>query len=1395
MNRIGIDIGSTTIKVAIIDPNGDLLFSVYERHQANVKGALMRVMQEAASMGAGQEVAINVTGSVGMWVSDAFSLPFIQEVVCATKYVKERHAEVRTIIDIGGEDAKIVFLKQGESIDLRMNGNCAGGTGSFIDQMAVLLNRSIEDIDRLAQNATHIYPIASRCGVFSKTDIQNLIAKNVSPEDIAASIFRAVAVQTVTTLSKGNKIDPKILFCGGPLTFIKSLRKAFSEQLNIPESEFITPDNGNIVPAYGAALAAEKQFSFDNLRHAIENEKDHNTLHAGLPALFGSQNEYDKWREEKSINNITQAQITSATKQLFVGIDSGSTTTKIVATGADGEILFTFYSPNNGEPIATVKRGLEQLKALCRSRGAIPTIAGSCSTGYGEELIKSAFGLGGGIVETIAHYMAAKRLNADCSFILDIGGQDMKAIFVENGTLTRIEINEACSSGCGTFIEAFASSLNMPLDEFVRQAALAQSPCDLGTRCTVFMNSKVKQALREGATLGDIASGLSFSVVKNCLYKVLKLNNTATLGDKIVLQGGTMRNDAIVRAFEIETGRSVCRSNFPELMGAYGCALHAISESNQAISLDDLISVCNYHTSQSECKGCLNRCYIKKYTFPGDRRYYSGNKCENIFNNYPAGHNKGENIYDYKLDLLFNREGKNTKGTTIGIPRVLNFYENYPFWHTLFEECRLRVVLSDPSDFLNYEHSVHNVMSDNICFPAKLVHSHIDNLTGKGVDRIFMPFVGYEKMEKGSLNSYNCPIVSGYNEVIKSSCQTTIPIDSPAITFKDKKLLERQCGEYLKALGVDGKVIRKALTKANQEQKDFQDKLLTASLGGYMQAHEKGELTILLAARPYHSDPLVQHKISDIIASMGVNVISEDIVRNDDMADIGEQSDLVKQWSYINRILRAAEFVAQYPSDIHFVQITSFGCGPDAFLVDEVQSILRRSGKSLTLLKVDDINNVGSLKLRVRSLVESLMLNNSYTRAKSSRLTTKNFEREDSSRTIILPYFTDYISPLIAPIFALSGYRAITLPKSDSASVEFGLRYANNEVCYPATLVVGDILKYLHSCDNLENIAVGITQTGGQCRASNYISLIKKGLVESGFANVPVVGVTLGESMQNNQPGFSLNWLKILPIAIASILFGDTLSKFYHSAVVREHNKGDAHRIKERYLRLARVYIKHNSPSGLYNLIAKAAKEFDSVIDKSITRPKVGVVGEIYLKFHSFANKDIVEWLVDNNLEVVPPILLDFFMQSFVNRKVQIQSKLAKSSTPLWVDKILFDMVSRKIKLANKMASSYSLYTPFTDIFEHSKNGEQIVSLVNQFGEGWLLPAEIVSFAQTGVNNVVCLQPFGCIANHIVSRGVEKKMKSLYPELNLLSLDFDSGVSDTNITNRLLLFKSIIKQQ
>lgn len=1394
MKRIGIDIGSTTIKVVLTDTDNTLLFSAYERHNANVRNVLIKLLNRIKEITSDDEIAVNVTGSVGMGICDALSLPFTQEVICATKYTQTFHKDIRTIIDIGGEDSKIVFLNDtGHYLDMRMNGNCAGGTGAFIDQMSILLGKSINEIDQLAQKSDEVYPIASRCGVFSKTDIQNLISKNVSLENISASIFRAVAVQTITTLSKGDGIKKKILFCGGPLTFIQSLRNAFCNHLNITENDYVVPQEGNIVTAFGAALMAQKSFSLNYLLARLNTPLGIITKSGGLTPLFASTEEYTRWKEKKQIYNIETKKLTSDIKELFIGIDSGSTTTKITAVDSAKRLLFSFYKHHDGDPIGCVRKGLEKLKKSCSDLGINPKIKGSCSTGYGEELIKTAFGLSGGIVETIAHYMGAKEINPKCTFVLDIGGQDMKAIFIENQTLTRIEINEACSSGCGTFIETFAKALNLPIDEFIGEAVTARNPSDLGTRCTVFMNSKVKEALRDGATVGDVAAGLSYSVVKNCLHKVLKLRNTNALGNNIVLDGGTMRNDAIVRAFEKELKLDLYRSNAPELMGAYGCALYALENCSESVTLDDLLSKTDYKIKQIECKGCENSCSVQQYIFHGDKKYYSGNKCENIFNNYPKNFIKGKNLYSTKLNLLFNRKNKTKNGLTIGIPRALNMFENYPFWHTLFDECGIKVVLSDPSIYTKYEKSLRYVMSDNICFPAKLVHYHIDNLAGKGVDRIFMPEVIFEKLEAGAQNSFNCPIVSGYNEVVKSVRQTSIPIDSPVISFKDDKSLEKQCCEYLSGFGLEKSIIIEALSKAKQAQKQYDAEISHEALKYYAEAHEKSQMTFLLAGRPYHADPLIQHKISDIISSMGVNVISTDIV-----GTIGEsnnvKSDFVSQWSYPNRVLEAAEVVASLPDDIQFVMITSFGCGPDAFLTDQVQLILKSANKSLTLLKVDDINNIGSLKLRIRSLIESLKARTNPEKITEPILTTKSFKTEDKGRTIILPFFSEFLSPLIPSIFSLLGYKSVSLPRSSMESAQTGLNYANNEVCYPATLVTGDIINYLNKCGNTDNFAVAITQTGGQCRATNYVSLIKRAMIDAGFSDVPVVCITTnGNGINNYQPGFSIDLKKIIAIVAATVSFSDILSKFYHSAIVRERVKGDSERLRIKYLKSAANYIGKNDSKAIYKLINEAGKEFDSIINPDVVTKKVGIVGEIYLKFNPFANKNVAQWLIDNGIEVIPPSLTDFFMQSFVNITVNTKNRLKKSYFPLWVNKILSILAESKIKLADKAASAYRFYTPSKHIYELSKAGEEIVSLVNQFGEGWLLPAEIVSFAKSGINNVLSLQPFGCIANHIISKGVEKKVKSLYPQLNLLSLDFDSGVSDVNVRNRLQLFKSLIK--
>lgn len=666
-------------------------------------------------------------------------------------------------------------------------------------------------------------------------------------------------------------------------------------------------------------------------------------------------------------------------------------------------------------------------------------------------------------------------------------------------------------------------------------------------------------------------------------------------------------------------------------------------------------------------------------------------------------------------------------------------YEEYPFWHTLFTACGIQVQLSAPSTFSKYETAAGMVMSDNICFPAKLVHSHIRNLTLQNVNRIFMPFVVFEKKDKQQQNSYNCPIVSGYSEVIKSVQEENIPIDAPTITFKDEALLYKQCYEYLKSLGIRDEVCKNAFSRALQEQYAFEEKIAAYNQEVLNEGREKHKLIILLAGRPYHSDPLIQHKVSDMIAAMGVYVITDDIVRQQEISL--EKTHYLSQWAFTNRILKATKWAAMQEGDIQYMQMTSFGCGPDAFLIDEVRNLLKRYGKNLTLLKIDDVNNIGSIKLRVRSLVESLNFSLKHSQAKDPEpfVSTAPFTKKDKKKKILAPFFTPFISPLIPSIMKVAGYEMETLPLSDTASCDWGLKYSNNEVCYPATLIVGDIVKAFKSGRyDPANTCVAITQTGGQCRASNYISLIKKALIENGYTNTPVVSLAFGSGIENEQSGFKVNWLKVLPIILASVLYSDCIAKFYYAAVVREKERGQAARLRDLYLDTAQPIIQKNKPEDL--------------------------------------------------LKVIPPLISDFFMQGFVNLKVRQNQHLQRKLTPDFVIDWLYKKVQKQINKVNEIGKNFNYFTPFESIFEKAEKAKQVISPGTQFGEGWLISGEILSFASQGVNHVISLQPFGCIANHIVEKGIEKRIKSLCPQMNILSLDFDSSVSDVNITNRLLLF-------
>ncbi len=1412
MYKLGIDIGSTTAKAVVVNDKKEIVYSNYLRHNADIKGTLLNILESIKTrLGSEVELEIIITGSAGFGISERLKVPFIQEVIAVSNFVKHFSMDINSIIDIGGEDSKIIFFSKTSFLPvMRMNGNCAGGTGAFIDQMALILGVDVDELDSLAQNSKHIYPIASRCGVFSKTDVQNLVARGVSKQDIAVSIFNAIALQVVSSLSKGMQIVPKILFCGGPLTYIKSLREAFARVLSLEEKDFITLENSNLIPAMGCVFTNGEKGLAISINQLIENIKTTSTTLTQesnrLEAIFNSEQELKEWREDKAKGEKVKS-LKDFSGDCFLGLDSGSTTTKLVLTDKESNIIFSDYSRNGGNALKAVEQAIERMNKACQENNATINIVAACSTGYGEELIKTAFSMEYSVVETIAHYKAAKSLCPEVDFILDIGGQDMKALFIEDGVLNKIELNEACSSGCGSFIENFANSLSYPVAEFAQIACLAKNPCDLGTRCTVFMNSKVKQSLREGASVADISAGLAYSVVKNCLYKVLKLNSL-DIGKNIVVQGGTMRNDSIVKALENMLGLRVYRSQTPELMGAYGCAIYAkenYEKQNIATTFSQKVS--SFTSKEINCKGCENQCLVTKYVFENNKAYHSGNKCEKIFSS-KAEEEKGDNIYAYKLERVFENPSLANPKMTLGVPRVLNMFEDFPFWKAFFSSLDIDLVLSELSTYSNYEKGLRQVMSENICFPAKLVHSHIDNLIAKGVKRIFFPYVVFEKKEsKDVANSYNCPIVSSYSVLIKSQMSvydnSEVKIDNPVFTFKDKKLLLKNCETYIKTLCKENKdlkyssaQIKNAVNKGLEAQSKFEQDMQAKAEEYFERAKANNIPIILLAARPYHTDSLIQHKLSDIISSLGACVISDDIVRLNNDFDMRDTY-MLSQWTYMNRIVKAAKWVCEQNNEVNYAQITSFGCGPDAFLLDEITNLLKRHNKSCTIIKVDDINNVGSMRLRIRSLLESLKQKSNKQKSIQPFVDTKIFDLEDKHRTILAPFFTDYASPLLPEVFALSGYKLEVLPLSDKKSADLGLQYSNNEVCYPATLIVGDMIKALSSGKyDLSKTAVGITQTGGQCRASNYYPVIRKALVDAGFADVPVISVAMSSNVRSNQPGFKLDFKNIAVIAFDAILFGDSLSKLYHSTAVRIDNPSLALNLKNQYLEKAKPIVLQKNRKALIDLLKNAVKDFNKLLPSEyIERKKVGIVGEIFLKFHPFANQNIVEWLMSQKIEVIPPILTPFMTQFFVNRDTKLENNVDTSSVPNPIMKLLYVLVKKEIKKFNDIISKFKYYSPIEDIYELADEVKNIIPLIAQFGEGWVLPAEIVSLARNKADGVISLQPFGCIANHIISKGVENKIKQMYPDLSLLSLDFDSGVSEVNVVNRLMLLKDSMSKK
>ncbi len=1404
--RMGVDVGSTTMKIVILDAFDQLIYKAYRRHLANVQEVFTDELGKIAKQFSDASFRIIVTGSAGMGIAERMRIPFIQEVVAAIEVTNTFYPETRTLIDLGGEDAKMVFFKENRHPDIRMNGSCAGGTGAFIDQMASLMNITVEVLGKQALRYAKIYPMASRCGVFAKTDVQNLISRNVPVADVSASILNAVALQTVTTLSRGYDAVPKVLCIGGPLTFIPALRDAFKTILKINDADLILPENGEFFPALGAALHENKDAVIHNINSLLGGSQVHIETKKGiLPALFRDEQDYGQWKRDRKIKPLKFEKLgTKKQMDCFLGIDSGSTTTKIVITDTDLNIVYSFYGNNEGNSLRKTIEGLNQFFEEAEREGISFTFLSSAATGYGEDLIRSALGLDYGVVETMAHLSGAQYVDPNVSFVLDIGGQDIKSIFTYNSVISNIELNEACSAGCGSFLQNFASTMNKTMNDFAKESCLAQNPSDLGSRCTVFMNSKVKQSLREGAGRDDISAGLAYSVVKNCLFKVLKISNLNQLGNSIVVQGGTFRNDAVYRALELLSGKTVASTDHPELMGALGAALYARKRWSSGCSKtgftgkESLPDFERINTKEVQCKGCTNHCSVLRFAFDNGNICYAGNKCEKMFHNTNKARQQGYNAFDMRNQVLFERsrpsDATAVTGITIGIPRVLNMFDNYPFWHTLFTECGFTVKLSPESTYRLYQKGVGSVMSDNICFPAKLAHGHILSLVEEKVDRIFYPIVPKEEKEfNHSSNSFNCPVVSGYPDVIRSSIDPEgkygIPFDKPVITLSDDGATEKACFHYLSGLGVSKAVFKRAFSKAIAERDLMKKRLGDDQKAMLDKAIENKEMVFIVAGRPYHTDPLIHQKVGQILSDLGVTVLTDDVFRTEESAGF-EKLNMVSQWSYPNRVVQAAMEVAKLPQNVQLVQLNSFGCGPDSFFMDETRDILKSAGKNITVLRIDEIASPGSIRLRLRSLIESLKAVNhsDETVPKEYQGYEKVFTEKDKKKTILIPWFTDFISPFIPALGELTGYTIRNLPKTNKTSADLGLMYGNNEVCYPSTLILGDIIQALQSGEyDPDNVVIAISQTGGQCRATNYISQIKYGLQAAGFSGIPVIAAGAGgKTYQSDQSAFNIEWKKIISILFYAALYGDALNQMYSAISIREKEKGDSRRWFDSYIDQGVNAVRENNSDRLIKLLKEAVENFNAIPTHEKNYSKVGLVGEIYVKYNNYGQAFISDWMRQQGVEVVTPPIFDFFMQSFVNDKVNQKNGLKRVSLfRRSLRPLMWMYINAKVKKIDGIMKKFRFYSPSESIYEKAEAAAEVLSLSNQFGEGWLIAGEVAHYARKGINKVVCLQPFGCIANHIVAKGIEKRVKKIFPDVDLLYLDIDGGIADVNLQNRL----------
>ncbi len=1392
---LGIDVGSTTVKAALTRIGCDtvtVLSSAYARHDANLGLAIHSIISEIANVVGDAPISVILTGSVGMGLAERAALPFVQEIQAAAAYAAYRYATAQALLDIGGEDSKLVFFEAGSRIDARMNGGCAGGTGAFLDQMASVLSVETGDLDRLAAIGLQVHPIAMRCGVFAKTDVQNLLSTGVSKADVALSVFHAVANQVISTLTRGRKPTGAVLMTGGPLTFLPTLRRVFAEKLRLGAEGVISPAEGALAAAEGAALTATPSaavFRLSEIVSRLSLAASPNELSAGDPPLFADAEEFKSWSSAR-FTPVRRVSPAEAGEELFLGIDSGSTTTKLVIVDRTSRIVADHYRMNHGEPIEAAQAGLRQLLNAFGSQRH-PMIRAAAVTGYGENLIRASLGINFGVVETEAHLRAARMLASDVSFVLDIGGQDMKALFVRDGQVRRVDVNEACSSGCGSFLQTFAEALSLSMQELSAAACRSRSPRALGSRCTVFMNSMVKQALREGAKLEDIAAGLAYSVARNCLQKVLKLRDYAPLGERIVAQGGTFLNPAVQRAFELLIGHRIICPDAAGLSGAWGTALWARDNASEFKSkaLESFTAPVTCTKREARCKGCSNACSVTLIKFEGAGCHVAGNRCERHFHNNQRAERRGINHMAEELSLLLDRPLRpagSPPRMRIGLPLALGMFENLPFWTTLFVRLGHEVVLSKPTDASMVEAAIDTFCSDSVCLPARVSGAHVAQLQTMNPNVIFFPNVFYEEARRGVLRNFNCPIVAGYPEVTAGAMignpRYRVPVATPPLSFESQAALKSTVRHALEIAQIDAPDFEGAFDAACQEYTRFKERRLQLGIRAIEQAEREKRKLVVLACRPYHLDAYLNRGVPEMLADLGYDVLSSQCLP---LRSEICKTHMLPQWSYPNHVLDAA-FWAARSKNIEFIQLTSFGCGPDAIVVDETAALLDSRGKSHMALRVDESTAPGSIRLRLRTLDMNVRAATNST--PTARISTPPYLLSDRHRTFITASMDPWLFSVLVPEFHKLGYSLEPPAHTDQRSLDLGLMYVNNEVCYPAILTIGDILKALESHRQRQSeVAVLLSQTGGQCRASNYAPLLKKAMVSAGFRDVPVVTLRLavGDPL-NEQPGFTYNGLDAVRLGMQTLVVTDTLRMSVNALAPREKSHGSAQHVAENLVHEWTSQQRHGFRATL-DFVEYACRTLSAVPTTAHSIPRVGVVGEIYVKYSAYANHNIVPWLITQGIEPVIPPILNYFTQGPINVLADRDALLDRRVLlPLGAE-LVDKAVSHFLQAVNRRLEQFPFPIRFPIPRKIATKAAQALSLTHQYGEGWGIAGEILDMADHGVRKVVCLQPFGCIANQVVARGAERRLRAIHPDLQLLYLDLDHNTSEANLFNRLRL--------